>query len=217
VKKNLGATLMALLLVAASVSLAGEINTRTGKLLETMNAGGYTYMLLDTASGEIWVAGPETKVTVGETISVSRGMKMDNFTSETLKRTFAEIYFVGNVLTPRDVPEATQHSAAKTTQVEAVAKAAGGYTVAEILDQGELLDGKKVTVRGRVIKFTAEVMNTNWIHLQDGTAGDLTITTKVTVAVGDVIVASGILAADKDFGAGYKYDVIVEKATVAKE
>ena len=34
--------------------------------------------------------------------------------------------------------------------------------------------------------------------------------------VGDVVTAKGILCKDKDFGAGYKYQVIVEEATVKR-
>jgi hypothetical protein len=32
--------------------------------------------------------------------------------------------------------------------------------------------------------------------------------------VGDVVTASGILYNDKDFGGGYKYKVIIEKADI---
>jgi hypothetical protein len=59
------------------------------------------------------------------------------------------------------------------------------------------------------------------VHLQDGTGAegshDLTVTTGATVQVGDLVVVEGPLAVDKDFGAGYRYHVIVEKAAVTKE
>jgi len=35
-------------------------------------------------------------------------------------------------------------------------------------------------------------------------------------SAGDVITVSGILYTDKDFGAGYRYNVIVEEATITK-
>ncbi len=204
-------------LVMVSAALALAAGMRTGKIVETMNAGSYTYMLLETPEGQVWVAGPETAVAVGDTVSVSQGMMMTDFTSKTLDRTFAEIYFVAKVVTPDDGPAASTHTGVKTAAVEKVTKADDGYTVAELLSHGATLDGKTVKVRGKVVKFTPEVMNTNWIHLQDGTGGDLTVTSSATVAVGDVIVVDGVLAADKDFGAGYKYDVIVEKAKVVVE
>ena len=65
--------------------------------------------------------------------------------------------------------DAASHTVAGDAGIEAVAKADGGYTVAEIHAQAEALSGKPVRVRGQVVKFTANIMGTNWIHLQDGT------------------------------------------------
>ncbi|MCB9248235.1 MAG: hypothetical protein H6613_06675 [Ignavibacteriales bacterium] len=56
------------------------------------------------------------------------------------------------------------------------------------------------------------------IHLQDGTkfgeSVDITVTSDQPVKVGDTIVIEGTVALDKDFGAGYFYDVIVENAKI---
>ena len=43
------------------------------------------------------------------------------------------------------------------------------------------------------------------------------ITTDTQAAVGDVGLVKGVLVADRDFGFGYKYDLIVENATVTVE
>ena len=50
----------------------------------------------------------------------------------------------------------------------AKAEGASGRTVAELWGQRAALNGKEVTVRGKVVKFTPEVMGKNWIHLRDG-------------------------------------------------
>jgi hypothetical protein len=58
------------------------------------------------------------------------------------------------------------------------------------------------------------------LHLQDGSGkasdatNDLTVTTDAVVKVGDVVTVTGINAVKKDFGAGYSYEAILEKATV---
>ena len=61
-------------------------------------------------------------------------------------------------------------------------------------------------------------MGKNWIHIQDGTGAkgtnDLTITTKNIVKLGDIILVEGTLELDKDFGSGYKYDIIIEDAKI---
>lgn len=91
-------------------------------------------------------------------------------------------------------------------------------TVAELWAQRAALKGTEVTVQAKVVKVTNGVMGKNWLHVRDGSGSkaakdnDLTVTTDATAKVGDVVTATGIVAADKDFGAGYAYPVIVENA-----
>ena len=67
------------------------------EVLETMNGGGYTYVQVKTDSGVIWAAGPQAAVKVGDKVNLGDGMLMSDFHSETLDRTFEEIYFVGGM------------------------------------------------------------------------------------------------------------------------
>ncbi|MBI5196715.1 MAG: hypothetical protein HZA10_10400 [Nitrospirae bacterium] len=79
---------------------AGE-GILTGKVTETMNSSGYTYVRIEQANSEkIWVAVPETKVTKGKTISFEPGAVMTNFKSKTLNRTFDKIIFSSGVSQP---------------------------------------------------------------------------------------------------------------------
>ena len=59
-------------------------------------------------------------------------------------------------------------------------------------------------------------MNRNWIHLQDGSEEglDLTVTTTELVRLGDIVSLEGTIVLDKDFGAGYRYDIIMESAVL---
>jgi hypothetical protein len=69
-----------------------------GKVVETMNSGGYTYVAIATSSGEtLWAAGRKTVVKVGEALDLKKEMEMTNFTSKTLGRTFKSIYFVSSL------------------------------------------------------------------------------------------------------------------------
>ena len=72
-----------------------------------------------------------------------------------------------------------------------------------------------------VTKFNAEIMERNWIHLQDGTEHkgnfDLTVTSDNRVNVGDTICIEGKIALDKDFGYGYFYEIIMEEAKFCSE
>ena len=197
-----------------------------GAIVETMNSGGYTYVLLDTGSDKIWVASTETAVKVGERVSVPRGTVMTNFFSKTLNRSFDQIYFVDGIYPEGTAPKAgglghgaggNSRTVVADVHVERVPKAEGGYTVEEILAQSATLSGQNLKVRGRVVKFVPNIMGTNWMHIQDGTAGDLTVTTNDNFAKGDQVMVEGVLSVNKDFGAGYNYPAIIEKAKVTKE
>ncbi len=105
-----------------------------------------------------------------------------------------------------------------------VEKATGdnAYNVSEIFEKTETLNGKTVRVQGKVVKFSPSIMGRNWIHMQDGTGDpmknthDLVVTTSETIENGKTITIEGVLAANKDFGAGYKYVAIVEDAKTVK-
>jgi hypothetical protein len=192
---------------------------------------------VDSGKEKIWAAAPEFQVKEGDLVTVPTGMLMRNHHSKTLNRTFDQIYFVGKISvagaeqTTPTVPATAKASGAPHENIVPAApsdmdftgikKPEGGKTVAELYAEKDKLSGKDVTVRGKVVKFSASIMGTNWIHLQDGTGGeganDLTLTTDATVAVGDTVLVKGVLAADKDFGYGYKYAVIVEKADITVE
>ena len=62
-----------------------------------------------------------------------------------------------------------------------VAKADGGKTVAEIFAEKDALANQQVTLRGKVVKINAGVMNMDWLHVRDGSGAegtnDLTVTT----------------------------------------
>ncbi|MFV2059854.1 MAG: hypothetical protein ACC653_04165 [Gammaproteobacteria bacterium] len=116
-------------------------------------------------------------------------------------------------------PNSHVNTAAKKSEpIKGIKKAKNGKTIDDVLKQKKELAGKSVKIRGKVIKFTAEVMNKNWIHIKDSsTGGDLTITTAEKAKVGDTIIVDGKIAINKDFGYGYLYDVILEDAKVTIE
>ena len=59
-------------------------------------------------------------------------------------------------------------------------------------------------------------MNRNWIHLQDGSKNDydLVITSDTFVPEGKIITIQALVSLNRDFGAGYSYDLILENGTI---
>jgi len=211
----------------------------SGAIVETMDAAGYTYVLVDTGEQKVWAAGPQTAVRVGENVMLTNGMPMMDFHSQTLDRTFDVVYFVGAIkggsggaapapqapAIKQAIPEhgTAPEKAAPRAAVDLsnIQKASGGKTVAELFAEGETLAEQEVSVRGRVVKFNAGIMGRNWIHLQDGSgaegSNDLTVTTDDTAQLGDLVVIKGTLKTNQDFGHGYSYDILVEQAKVNVE
>ena len=100
--------------------------------------------------------------------------------------------------------------------------AENGYTVGELFDKAAELNNRKVTVKGMVVKISPNIMGKNWIHIQDGTGDpsknthDLVVTSQALAEKGSIVSLEGVLAADKDFGFGYRYDVLIEDAVVVE-
>jgi hypothetical protein len=206
--------------------------TITGKVLEAKDAAGYTYLRLGTRDGERWAAVAQTAVKPGAEVTVNYEMVMEDFESKALNRKFDRIVFgtvagQGAGTAAKGTDMAAMHSgvakAADPAPVK-VAKATGpeARTVAEIVSGRAGLKDKGVVVRGKVVKFTPGVLGKNWVHLRDGTgsaadgSNDVLVTTADEVAIGDVVLAKGVVRIDRDFGSGYSYAVLVEDATLRK-
>jgi len=215
----------------AAADATGAPPQTPGKVIETMDAGRYTYVQVDYGHQKIWAAAPKFQVEVGDDVVVPAGTAMTKHHSKTLDRTFDLVYFVtfvavtsegGEALIPEGHGDAPEETPASESDFSGIERAEGGKTVGELFDESAHLAGQEVTVRGRVVKVTPAVMGKNWIHLRDGTAGegganDLTVTSDEMAAVGNTILVRGVVSIDRDFGFGYRYDLIIEDANVVVE
>ena len=199
-----------------------------GKVTDIIEAAGYTYAEVDTGKEKVWAAASTTPLNIGDMIAFTTEMPMKNFHSNSMKRDFPIIYFVNRFITDKAgltgtatetaSPHGKINPAPAAKAVEGIHKVEGGNTIAEVYTDKQKLNGKAIRVRGQVTKFTANVMDKNWLHIRDSsTLDDLTITTDSTAAIDAVVVIEGKLALDKDFGYGYVYPLIVEDASVTKE
>lgn len=197
-----------------------------GKVIDFIDVPSYTYVEVDTGSEKVWAAAPTTTVKKGDEVSFSTQMPMKDFHSDSIKKDFPLIYFVGNLMKNGDSDKA--ESTKKTSphagiqqvkkSLKGIKKVDGGNDIAEIHAEKDNLKNQTVKVRGQVTRFSAEVMGKNWLHLQDSSGNeDLTVTTDASMAVGDLVVIEGKLELDKDYGYGYIYPVIIQEATVTKE
>lgn len=243
----------------AEMGDAPDTGAIAGEVLEVIDVPNYSYLRVGEKGSEgSWAAVPTAKVPVGTRVRIANAMKMSDFKSTALNRTFPVIFFGtldgggsphgmapvagnnphangadphakggdphaggnANGADPHAGMAAPQASASPV-EIKAVPRAAGpnGKTVAEVNAQRTQLVGKTVRIQATVVKSTGGIMGKNWIHLRDGSGdaaagtNDITVTTSADAPkVGDVVTIEGVVATDRDIGAGYKYATIVEEA-----
>ena len=192
---------------------------------EVIQANAYTYIRVSENGNEQWLAVTKREVEMGMTLYYEKGMVMNNFTSKDLNKTFDSILFLDKISKePISSKMQTATPSMAKTEIQkietSIEPAADGITVAEVFSNRETYRDKIVKIRGEVTKVNFSIMNRNWIHLQDGSSSgnnfDLVITTQDRAKEGDVVTFEGTIALDKDFGSGYKYEVIMENAKLHK-
>ncbi|MCK6604826.1 MAG: hypothetical protein L6Q59_08020 [Ignavibacteriaceae bacterium] len=230
--------------IASALFLAGcgksnKVEAPEGKqayiVEEIIPAASYLYVRGINDGKEVWMAVSKMDLVVGDTLFFAQAMEMKNFKSPTIDKEFASIFFIsdpvkgsqsssgmgsgmgGGMMGSGQPHPSIQTEGKADVKIE---KPAGGFSIGEIYSGKANLSGKTVKVKGKVVKVNVSIMDRNWVHIQDGTEADgkfdLLITTAQEAAVGDVIEAEGTLILDKDFGSGYKYDVLVQDAKLTK-
>lgn len=189
------------------------------RIVEVTQTSNYTYLEVEENNENFWIAVSSREAKPGDVIYYTDALEMRDFDSKELNRTFPVIYFVQD---PSDSPEiANSPSPAGKQPTEKLSGIKiepidGGISLAELFKNEDQFKDKTVKIRGVVVKVNRNIMDKNWVHLQDGSGSDgdfdLTITTMDVVEVGDVVTFEGTIAVEKDFGSGYAYDIIMEKA-----
>ncbi|MBI3206855.1 MAG: nucleotide-binding protein [Myxococcales bacterium] len=211
-----------------------------GTALEVLDVPGYSYIRVGPAGSEgQWVAVTTANVKTGALVRVRSDTVMTDFESKTLGRVFASIHFGSLVdgkaagplppghppadpALPPGHPPAGVKPAPAPSVATGKATGANARTIVEIFSQKQALAGKKVRVHGTVVKLTSGIMGKTFLHLRDGTGSeaaknhDLTVTTTEELARDQSVTLEGTLVLDKDLGAGYRYDALLEDAVSVK-
>ena len=68
-----------------------------GRVVSTLQSRGYTYIEVEHAGKNIWLAAPQIELADDSEIRYGQGITMTNFYSNGLKREFEKIFFVDRV------------------------------------------------------------------------------------------------------------------------
>ncbi len=214
---------------ASNVS-SNHIKTVGVKVLKEKEVPNYSYMFVSDKGNNYWIAASKMQVKVGDSVYYNGAIQMNNFKSATLDTTFETIFFVNKCSTSKaDLANeafsgviSSFHKSAEKDKVVKVnlKKNKGELTIADLFKDKDKYNGKVVTIRGVVVKYLPEIMNKNWIHLQDGTEysgnNEIVITTLDKTEKGKTVTFKGKLSTNVDFGYGYKYNVIIQNAHLVK-
>lgn len=190
---------------------------------EILQGSRYTYLNVTEDGNPYWIVLPKKEVEKGATYYYRGGLKKTNFKSAEHDRVFEEVYLVSDVsknpnMFGVDGSDPQELSAAGSVPEDnsKIEPPPGGITIAELFANSKKYNGQTVRVKGRCVKLNNMIMDRNWVHIEDGSLenseDDLTVTTTENVALGAIVAFEGRITLNKDFGAGYKYDIIMEDA-----
>lgn len=184
---------------------------------EVLHTDKYSYLSVKEGDkGSYWIAIPRSEVEVGDALRYKGGLMKQNFYSREYDRTFETLYLVSDIrragASPGELQTGNDPEDVIKVEPGSIKPAEGAIRIADLLAAPSRYANKTVRVTGKVVKVNPMIMSRNWVHLQDGSGKDLdlTFTTTDLVTLGSVVTLEGKVALNKDFGAGYRYDVIVE-------
>jgi len=194
---------------------------------EVLNTDRYTYLSVEEEGEDYWIAISKREVAEGETYYFKGGLMKKNFFSQEFNRVFETLYLVSNFWKQPSGSEAAldeafaqmnanQGQADLKVEEGDIEPAQGAIPIADLMANKEKYNNQTIKVTGKCVKVNPMIMNRNWVHLQDGSGEevDLTITTSESIPLGAVVTLEGTIALNKDFGAGYRYDIIMEEAVL---
>ncbi len=220
----------------ASSSASLDSDMHTVFVEEVLPTSKYIYLNVREGDEKFWIATQKQEVAVGETYFYRGGLLKTNFESKEYNRIFDKVYLVSKIvpanhggggkgtIETHSVEESLPSKNPDTEKAEKPANAnrniskEGSVKIADIVANPEKYEGETIQVSGECVKVNPNIMGRNWIHLKDGSKDeyDFVVTSIVQVQEGQVVTMKGTVGLNRDFGAGYHYNLIVEDGTVVE-
>lgn len=200
-----------------------QTNNHRVTVKEVLPTSKYVYMNVEEDGESFWLATLKQDVEVGEQYIFKDGLLKTNFESKEYNRVFDKVYLVSTITKVGGESSRGKASSDLTKKVNKGNKTLqnisveGSISIAELIKNKNDFAGKSVILSGVCMKVNPNIMGRNWVHLVDGTMDeyDLVLTTNLKISEGMPVALKGVVSLDKDFGAGYKYDIIIENAELA--
>lgn len=215
---------------ASTSNLSDNIHSVTVK--KVLEAEKYLYLYVSENNHDFWIASRKLPVNIGETYFYKRALLKTNFESKEHNKVFDTIYLVSSLVkanhgmnTGSNMASRSKNNGVdykndsnKSKDPIKITPQEGSISIAKLVDNKKQYEGKTVQITGKCTKINPKIMNRNWIHLKDGSKDDfdLVVTSDEFVPEGSQVTMKATVTLDKDFGAGYKYDLILENGQIIK-
>jgi hypothetical protein len=188
----------------------------------------YLYLQVTEGGREYWVATALSEVSEGQTYFYNEALVKTDFESKEMGRVFDTLYLVtrmvpeahGEGLKPvREIPAPPEQAGepAKTGfHSSPLAGKATSLSIADLLADPAKYENQVVELKVTCTKVNEAILGRNWLHVTDGSAegADLVVTSTSMAEVGENITLRAIVHLNRDFGAGYSYDVLLEDGVI---
>lgn len=199
------------------------------KIVEIIPASKYVYLNVKEDKDQFWIATKKREIDLDSTYFYREALLKTDFKSKIHDRVFDTIYFVTKLVTQM---HGAKYTSGNTDNIKISEKINNPVEVTSdknkdisykiypdistFLNDPDKFDGQAVQIKGKCVKVNNNIMNKNWIHLKDESQDDfdLIITTNMSAQKGDIITIQAMVALNKDYGAGYSYDLILENGVV---
>ena len=203
-----------------SQSPSNELHTVVVK--EILTASRYLYLHVKEGEEQFWIAVRKTEIKIGGMYYYKKALLKTNFESKENNKVFEKIYLVTSLVpanhgNEQGSLEDINISDVKTVEkFEKITQQKGSIMISELVSNPKKFEGQIIQISGKCVKVNAGIMNRNWIHVKDGSQDDydLVITSDIFVPEGTNITMKALVSINKDFGAGYKYDLILENGVL---
>ncbi len=199
---------------------SGAINkdVHTVVVEEVLPTSKYVYLYVKEKEGDkkFWLATGKMDVEVGATYFYKGGLLKKNFESKEHNRIFDELYLVSRVVPVNhggaDAAVVSTDENHTNSNKPRDINVEGSVKIADLVANPEKYEGQTIQISGECVKVNPNIMERNWMHLKDGSKDDydLVVTSAMAVPVGHVVTMKGTVVLNKDFGAGYRYDILLE-------
>lgn len=187
---------------------------------------GDKYMYLKVREGDqtYWVATAPGDIVEGNTYIYNEALRRTDFRSEALQEVFDTLYLVTRLVPESEAGDMKPSSLKEPREMEEAEvdtgqESATEVTLSELLDNPEAYRDSWVRFTAACTKVNEGIMNRNWVHLTTDQANGRSVvaTTKADAAPGETLIVTAVVRQDRDFGSGYRYDILLEEAEFQRQ